>query len=147
MKQIFLALLLLLFIQCEMLPSKYPVYGPGSTTSTSSGEKQEFADLLAKDQINKKHVTAEVLTYLLNEPDPSDKNTAAVIENASECNLILRVVGITNNHIYNLPVSARTKNQFVLQKGSYTFKSTICGAKYYSQKVLSAPLILKLSAQ
>lgn len=147
MKQIFLTLLLLVFIQCEMLPPKYPVYGPGSASSTSSGEKQEFADLLAKDQINKKHVNAEVLTYLLNEPDPSEKNTAAVIENASSCNLILRVVGISNNQIYNLPVSARTKNQFVLQKGSYTFKSSICGANYYSQKVLSAPLILKLSAQ
>ncbi|WP_376751227.1 DUF6759 domain-containing protein, partial [Kaistella carnis] len=38
-----------------------------------------------------------------------------------------------------------SKNQFVVKKGSYTLKSKICGANYYSQKNLSDPLILKLS--
>lgn len=90
-------------------------------------------------------MNAEVLTYLLNDDDPKDKQTAAVIENISSCNIILRLVGINNNVIYNLPIARNSKNQFVIDKGNFTLKSNVCGAKYYSQKNIKDPLILKLS--
>ncbi|WP_226063161.1 DUF6759 domain-containing protein [Kaistella polysaccharea] len=149
MKSFFTALLLFLFLSCDILPpgSVYRSF-PGTNTSASSGsrsESSEFNDLMAKDQINKKKVTAEVLTYLLNDPDPTEKQTAAVIENTSNCNIIIRVVGISNNLIYNFPIGRQSKNQFVIDKGNYTLKSDICGANYYSQKNISEPLILKLS--
>jgi len=130
-----------------MIPTGNTIYRPTNspTSSSSSNENREFSDLLEKDQINKKYVTAEVLTYLLNDSDPQEKNTAAVIENTSNCNIIVRLVGVQNNQIYNLPISRNSKNQFVIVKGNYTLKSNICGANYYSQKNIVDPLILKLS--
>ena len=134
-------------MSCDMIPTGNTIYRPTNspTSSSSSNENREFSALLEKDQINKKYVTAEVLTYLLNDSDPQDKNTAAVIENTSNCNIIVRLVGVQNNQIYNLPISRNSKNQFVILKGNYTLKSNICGAKYYSQKNIVDPLILKLS--
>ena len=149
MKSIFSALFLLFFLSCEVLPAG-SVYrsAPGSTSATKpvvKNERSEFEELMAKDQIDKRKVTAEVLTYLLNEPDPKEKQTGAVIENKSNCDMILRLVGINSTKIYNLPVPRQSKNQFVIDKGNYTLKSDICGANYYSQKNITEPLVLKLS--
>ena len=134
-------------MSCDMIPVGNTIYRPtnSQTSSSTINENREFSDLLEKDQINKKKINAEVLTYLLNDSDPQEKGTAAVIENTSSCNIILRLVGIQNNQIYNLPISRNNKNQFVILKGNYTLKSNICGAKYYSQKNILEPLILKLS--
>lgn len=143
MKSFYLLLLLLLFVQCDTLPTRYPVRNPNSTTISTSGN--EFKTLWDQDQINKNKVTAEVLTYLLNDSDHAETHTAAVIENTSRCDIIIRMVGISVNEIYNLPIRANSKNQFVIKKGNYTLKSAICGANYYSQKNLTEPLILKLS--
>ena len=130
-----------------MVPVGNTIYRPTypQNSSNTINENKEFATLLEKDQFNKKKINAEVLTYLLNDSDPQENSTAAVIENTSSCNIILRLVGIQNNQIYNLPISRDSKNQFVILKGNYTLKSNICGAKYYSQKNILEPLILKLS--
>lgn len=143
MKYYFLFLLLFFVVQCDIMPSANPVY-PSKTTVLKT-ENKEFEELMEKDQINKKQVTAEVLTYLLNDDDSNDPKTAAVIDNNSSCDIILRLVEIQGNRIYNLPVPKNSKNQFVIYKGSYTMKTNVCAAKYYSQKQISAPLILKLS--
>ena len=147
MKGLYLLLSFLFLMSCDMIQTGNTIYRPTNspTSSSSSNENREFSALLEKDQINKKYVTAEVLTYLLNDSDPQEKNTAAVIENTSNCNIIVRLVGVQNNQIYNLPISRNSKNQFVILKGNYTLKSNICGAKYYSQKNIVDPLILKLS--
>ena len=148
MKYLYLIPLFFLLIQCDVVPVGNPVFRPYPSAPTSSGsttENQEFKNLMEKDQINKKRTTAEVLTHLLNDPDPKETVTAAVIENKSSCNIILRMVGIKGNQIYNLPIPRNSKNQFIIDKGTYTLKSNICGASYYSQKNISEPLILKLS--
>lgn len=145
MRSYFLIILLFLFVQCDVLPSTTPVYRPKTPTTVSASESKEFEELMEKDQINKKKVTAEVLTYLLNDTELDDPKTAAVIENNSGCNIIVRLVAIKGNTIYNLPIPKHGKNQFVIDKGSYTLKSSICGATYYSQKLISSPLILNLS--
>ena len=146
MRSYFLIILLFLFVQCDVLPSTTPVYRPKAPTTVSAGESKEFEELMAKDQINKKKVTAEVLTYLLNDTDPADPYTVAVIDNLSGCNIIVRLVAIKGNQIYNLPVAKNSKNHFKIAKGSYTMRSNVCESKYYSQKSISEPLILKLSA-
>lgn len=134
-------------MSCNMIPVGNTIYRPGnSQNSAVINENKEFSTLLQKDQINKKQMTAEVLNYLLNESKSQDPKTAAVIENNSNCNIILRLVGVQSNQIYNLPISRNSKNQFVILKGKYTLKSNICGAAYYSQKNITEPLILKLSA-
>ncbi|OWK99484.1 hypothetical protein AP75_00630 [Kaistella haifensis DSM 19056] len=143
MKYYFLFLLLFFVVQCDIMPSANPVY-PSKTTVLKT-ESNEFEELMEKDQINKKQVIAEVLTYLLNDDDSNDPKTAAVIDNNSSCDIILRLVEIQGNRIYNLPIPKHSKNQFVIYKGNYTMKTNVCAAKYYSQKQISAPLILKLS--
>lgn len=146
MKRFYFVLLLLLLVSCDILPTNNPVYNPNSTNSSTSSSNSEFKNLWEKDQINKKKVNAEVLTYLLNDSDPAETHTAAVIENASRCDIIVRIVGISSDEIYNLPIRALSKNQFVIKKGNYTLKSSLCGANYYSQKNILDPLILKLSS-
>lgn len=145
LKRFYPILFLLLMMQCDVLPTNYPVYRPGSSSTVSTNESREFADLMEKDQINKKQKTAEVLTYLLNDPEPEDPYTATVIENISGCDIIVRLVAVKGNQIYNLPIPRNGKNHFKIAKGSYTLKSNVCEAKYYSQKYIYEPLILKLS--
>ncbi len=150
MKILYFFTLLFLLNSCDTMPVANTIYRPTTkypqNAPLSNNENAEFSALLEKDQINKKRVNAEVLTYLLNDPDPAEKSTAAVIENSSRCDIIVRLVGIKNNHIYNLPIPRNSKNQFVIDKGTYTLKSKICGANYYSQKDIKNPLLLKLSS-
>ncbi len=147
MKGFYLLFCFLFLVSCDVIPVENTIYRPTYPQSSSDtiNESSEFATLLEKDRVNKKQVTAKVLTYLLNDSDPEEKNTAAVIENSSSCNMILRLVSVHSNQIYNLPIARNSKNQFVILKGNYTLKSYICGAKYYSQKNILEPLILKLS--
>ena len=149
MRFLFAVIALSTVISCNMIPINYPVYGniPGSSPApVSANEAREFSQLMEADKVNKKKVTAEVLTYLLNDTDPKDTRTAAVITNDSNCDIIVRLVGVKNDKVYNLPVLRKDKNQFVIDKGGYTLKSNICGASYYSQKIIVEPLILKLNS-
>ncbi|WP_332030996.1 DUF6759 domain-containing protein [Kaistella sp.] len=142
LKKIYLLVLGFLMIQCDVVPnSGYRTNNPGSVD-----ESKEFADLMEKDQTDKNKKTAEVLTYLLNDTDPADPYTVAVIDNLSGCNIIVRLVAVKGNQIYNLPVAKNSKNHFKIAKGSYTMRSNVCESKYYSQKSITEPLILKLSA-
>ena len=142
LKKIYLLVLGFLMIQCDVVPnSGYRTNNPGSVD-----ESKEFADLMEKDQTDKNKKTAEVLTYLLNDTDPADPYTVAVIDNLSGCNIIVRLVAVKGNEIYNLPVAKNSKNHFKIAKGSYTMRSNVCESKYYSQKLINEPLILKLSA-
>ena len=133
--------LLFFLSSCDVLPSG-SVY---RSTSSTSNERNEFSGLMEKDKINKDRVTAEVLTYLLNDSNSYEPRTAVVITNNSNCDMIFRMVRLNKNLIYNLPIAGNSKNQFVVEKGNYTLKSKICNASYYSQKNISEPLILKLS--
>ena len=142
LKKLYLFFLGLFLIQCDVVPnSGYRTNNPGSVD-----ESKEFADLMEKDQTDKNKKTAEVLTYLLNDTDPADPYTVAVIDNLSGCNIIVRLVAVKGNQIYNLPVPKNSKNHFKIAKGSYTMRSNVCESKYYSQKSINEPLILKLSA-
>ena len=142
LKKLYLFVLGFLMIQCDVVPnSGYRTNNPGSVD-----ESKEFAELMEKDQTDKNKKTAEVLTYLLNDTDPADPYTVAVIDNLSVCNIIVRLVAVKGNEIYNLPVPKNSKNHFKIAKGSYTMRSNVCESKYYSQKSITEPLILKLSA-
>ncbi|MBN9313977.1 MAG: hypothetical protein BGO40_04565 [Chryseobacterium sp. 39-10] len=132
---------LLLVTGCDSLPTSYPGYG-----DVTINESREFAQLMENDQKNKTKETAEVLNYLLNDTDPKDLKTAAVITNNSNCDIIVRLISKENNVSYLLPIARSSKNQFVIRKGNYLMKSNVCNAKYESQKNISEPLMLKLSS-
>lgn len=150
MKYLILFSLLLIVTGCESYSPRKVTHFPTATIPKKEVVKTipketEFETLMRQHQNNKNKSDAEVLTYVLNENNPKDMRTAAIIENKSGCDIIVRLVGIKTNKIYNLPISRNSKNQFVIEKGSYTLKSEICGAKYYSQKNIIEPLILRLS--
>jgi len=142
LKKLYLLVLGFLMIQCDVVPNS----GYRTNKAGSVDESKEFAELMEKDQTDKNKKTAEVLTYLLNDTDPADPYTVAVIDNLSGCNIIVRLVAVKGNQIYNLPVAKNSKNHFKIAKGSYTMRSNVCESKYYSQKSITEPLILKLSA-
>lgn len=138
--------LLFFLVQCNANPTSTTVYRPdNASTPTSTDEAPEFADLVAKDQLNKTNETADVLNYLLNDEDPNDPNTALVLENTSGCNIVVRMVHVDGNRIYNLPVPKNGKNHFKIAKGNYTLKANVCHAKYYSQKHISESITVKIS--
>lgn len=145
MKLLAFFVLSFMLVSCEVLPSGSVYRSTSNPSNSSSNENSEFANLMAKDKIGKDKVTAEVLTYLLNESDSREPRTAVVIENKSNCDMIFRMVRLNSNLIYNLPIARNSKNQFVVQKGNYTLRSKICDANYYSQKNVSDVLLLKLS--
>lgn len=142
----YLLCVLLFLLQCQTLPISNGVYrSNGPSSGTSNNELKEFTELFTKDQINKTEKTAEVLSYLLNDDDPADRYTALVIENTSGCDIIVRAVQIGDGRIYNFPIPRNGKNYFKIAKGSYTLRSNVCEAKYYSQKNISESLIITIS--
>lgn len=143
LKASFLIVTQFLLLNCTGLIPTYGGY-PLPSTSPEAAEKKEFADLMAKDQVNKDQRTAEVLTYLLNDDDPEDPKTALVVENTSSCDIILRVVSVDGKRIYNLPIPRNAKNHFIVYKGNYTLKSNVCTAKYYSQKSIFDSMVLTI---
>lgn len=150
MKALLSVLLFFCLLSCDILPNNPAVYRrvpAGTSFPTAGSERSEFENLMAKDQINKKKTNAEVLTYLLNDPDPAELYTAIVIENTSGCNIIVRLAGNASTPDYALPIAKNSKNQFVIEKGNYSLRSTLCGATYHAEKRVTEPLILKLSAR
>ena len=91
-----------------------------------------------------KNKTVKILNSLFDN-DPNAKECIVMIENKSDCNIIVRMegVGITK---YRLPVPAHGDNSIVVQKGDYLFTSIVCGAQYASQKTIQKPLMVALGS-
>ena len=134
----FYFLLSLVLIQCDAVPLSFP----SNTTSTSASEVSEYNRLLETDKIDRVDREAKVLNYLLTGDDPSDKYTAIVIDNFSNCNIIMRITGM--NKTYNLPIPSQGKNLVVVQKGLYTFRSNVCTAKFTNQKSVQETYIFSV---
>ena len=107
-----------------------------------TAEKTEYEQLMERDEADKQTRTAKVLNYLMNSESPADPNTAVVVDNFTNCNIIVRIVG---KKTYNLPVPKGGKNFLIVEKGNYTLRSELCKSTYYSQKVIKETLLLKLS--
>lgn len=125
------------------------VYGEGSTpnTATSFGnyvdtEADEFAMLLSVNPIEHKNNTVKILNSLFDN-DPNSKESIVMIENKSDCNMIMRIEGVGNIK-YRLAVPGRAQNTVVVAKGDYLFSSIVCGAQYASQKTVQKAIMVSL---
>lgn len=125
------------------------VYGSGASanTPTSFGdyvdlEKEEFAMLLSVSPMEHKNNTVKILNSLFDN-DPNSKESIVLIENKSDCNLIMRIEGVGNTK-YRLPVPAHAQNTIVVAKGDYLFSSLVCGAQYASQKTVQKAIMVSL---
>ncbi|SFI13036.1 DUF6759 domain-containing protein [Halpernia frigidisoli] len=133
-------LMLITFVGCES--TNYRVIRNGVRVSkTIPTSTNEFERLMEKDKIGKTQRNGEVVSQLINEK-PSDKSAAITIENTTNCNIVVRILGAKN---YLLPIYKNDKNFILIDKGNYTFSSDFCRAKYYKQKSITESVVITLS--
>lgn len=109
----------------------------------SSSEADEFKLLMNESADEHKRKTVGLLNKLFDN-DPSSKEVVVMIENKSDCDMIMRIDGVGYTK-YRLPIAAHKENSIVIPKGSYLFSSLVCGAQYSSQKTVDKNIILGLN--
>jgi hypothetical protein len=114
------------------------------TATIPDAEASEFNMLMAENPIEHKNKTVKILNSLFDN-DPNAKECIVMIENKSDCNIIIRIEGIGNTK-YRLPVPAHGDNSIVVQKGDYLFTGIVCGSQYASQKTIQKPLMVALGS-
>jgi len=92
-------------------------------------EAEEFKLLMNEDPVEHKMKTTKILNSLFDN-DPSSRESIVMIENKSDCNIIMRIEGVGNS--------------IVVDKGNYLFSSMVCGAQYASQKTIEKSLMVSL---
>ncbi len=107
-------------------------------------EASEFNMLMGENPVEHKNKTVKILNSLFDN-DPNAKECIVMIENKSDCNIIVRMEGIGTTK-YRLPIPAHSDNAIVIQKGDYLFTSIVCGSQYASQKTIQKPLIVALGS-
>ncbi|WP_034690805.1 DUF6759 domain-containing protein [Kaistella palustris] len=124
-------------------------YGIDAGAAATAGSKnfvdtetEEFTMLMTVNPIEHKNNTVKILNSLFDN-DPNSKESIVMIENKSDCNIIMRIEGVGNTK-YRLPIPAHSENTIVVAKGDYIFGSLVCGAEYSSQKTVQKAIIVSL---
>ena len=118
--------------------------GTANTKVIADTEASEFNMLMGENPTEHKNKTVKILNSLFDN-DPNAKECIVMIENKSDCNIIVRIEGIGNTK-YRLPVPAHGDNSIVVEKGDYLLTSIVCGAQYASQKTIQKPLMVALGS-
>lgn len=115
---------------------------PLDIKSFTKDETEEFNRLMSESSSEHKNKTVGILNSLFDN-DPTSKEVIVMIENKSDCNIIVRMEGTAGKN-YKLPVPSKKQNVIVLEKGAYVFTSNICGSQYVSQKNIQKALMITL---
>lgn len=116
---------------------------PGTPASGMSlEEEREFEMMMSVSPIEHKNNTVKILNSLF-DSDPNSKESIIMIENKSDCNMIMRIEGVGNIK-YRLAIPAHQDNTVVVTKGDYLFTSFVCGAQYASQKTVQKAMMVSL---
>jgi len=115
-----------------------------NTKVIADTEASEFNMLMAENPVEHKNKTVKILNSLFDN-DPNTKECIVMIQNKSDCNIIVRIEGVGTTK-YRLPVPAHGDNSIVIQKGDYLLTSIVCGAQYASQKTIQKPLMVALGS-
>lgn len=118
-------------------------YTAKASSMMGKGEDAEFDLLMNESPIEHKNKTVQLLNKLFDN-DPSSKDCIVMIENKSDCNMIVRIDGVGNTK-YRLAIPAKNENSIVVKKGDYLFTSVVCGAQYASQKTVQKAMMVSLS--
>ena len=134
--------------QYQWKPNPNAVISNEDGTVNTSGtyvdpELAEFEMLMNTNPIEHKNKTVQILNSLFDN-DPNSKDVIVMIENASDCNIIVRMEGVGNDK-YRLAVPSKQEGSIVIKKGNYLFTSLVCGATYASQKTVQKALMVTLS--
>lgn len=132
------------------------VYTPSNTQNTfvvnttanaavPNAEAEEFNMLMAVSPVEHQNRTVKILNSLFDN-DPNAKECIVMIQNKSDCNIIVRMEGVGNTK-YRLAVPAQGESSIVIEKGQYLFSSLVCGAQYASQKTIQRPIMVALGSK
>ena len=112
------------------LNSRYREIPKILATQKDDNEEQEFQHLIAENSTNHKEKTVRLLNQLF-ENDITNKETIILMQNNSNCNMIVRIEG---KEFYNLPVPMHGENSLVIKKGDYQLRSNVCEVTYNTTK-------------
>ena len=115
-----------------------------ANTAIPNAEAEEFNMLMAVSPVEHKNRTVKILNSLFNN-DPNAKECIVMIQNKSDCNIIVRIEGVGTTK-YRLAVPAQGEGSIVIEKGQYLFSSLVCGAQYASQKTIERPIMVALGS-
>lgn len=116
-----------------------------ANTAVPNTEAEEFNMLMAVSPIEHKNKTVKILNSLFDN-DPHAKEAIILIQNKSDCNIIVRMEGVGTTK-YRLAVPAHGEGSIVIEKGQYLFTSLVCGAQYASQKTIERAIMVALGGQ
>jgi hypothetical protein len=116
-----------------------------ANTAIPNAEAEEFNMLMAVSPVEHKNRTVKILNSLFDN-DPNAKECIVLIQNKSDCNIIVRIEGVGTTK-YRLAVPAQGEGSIVIEKGQYLFTSLVCGAQYASQKTIESPIMVALGRQ
>lgn len=116
-----------------------------ANTAVPNAEAEEFNMLMAVSPVEHKNKTVKILNSLFDN-DPNAKECIVMIQNKSDCNIIVRMEGVGNTK-YRLAVPAQGEGSIVIEKGQYLFSSLVCGAQYASQKTIQRAIMVALGSQ
>ncbi|PKF74720.1 DUF6759 domain-containing protein [Chryseobacterium sp. PMSZPI] len=120
------------------------VINASTNTAIPNAEAEEFNMLMAVTPVEHKNKTVKILNSLFDN-DPNTKECIVLIQNKSDCNIIVRMEGVGTTK-YRLAVPAQGENSIVIEKGQYLFTSLVCGAQYASQKTVQRPIMVALGS-
>lgn len=121
------------------------VVNASANTAIPNAEAEEFNMLMAVSPVEHKNKTVKILNSLFDN-DPNAKECIVLIQNKSDCNIIVRMEGVGTTK-YRLAVPAQGEGSIVIEKGQYLFTSLVCGAQYASQKTIQRPIMVALGSQ
>ncbi|MDR6463543.1 MULTISPECIES: DUF6759 domain-containing protein [Chryseobacterium] len=121
------------------------VVNAAANTAIPNAEAEEFNMLMAVSPVEHKNKTVKILNSLFDN-DPNAKECIVLIQNKSDCNIIVRMEGVGTTK-YRLAVPAQGEGSIVIEKGQYLFTSLVCGAQYASQKTIQRPIMVALGSQ
>ncbi|CAM3041593.1 hypothetical protein DRF59_11980 [Chryseobacterium flavum] len=115
-----------------------------ANTAVPDTEAEEFNMLMSVSPVEHQNRTVKILNSLFDN-DPNAKECIVLIQNKSDCNIIVRMEGVGTLK-YRLAVPARGESSIVIDKGQYLFTSLVCGAQYASQKTVQKPIMVALGS-
>ncbi|MCJ7933559.1 MAG: hypothetical protein MUW56_07950 [Chryseobacterium sp.] len=115
-----------------------------ANTAVPDAEAEEFNMLMAVSPVEHQNRTVKILNSLFDN-DPNTKECIVLIQNKSDCNIIVRMESVGTIK-YRLAVPAKGESSIVIEKGQYLFTSLVCGAQYASQKTVQRPIMVALGS-
>lgn len=103
-------------------------------------EATEYAQILEESKAVHSKNTVKVLNQLFNS-DQSNTDAILLIQNNSDCNMILRIQG---SKYYNLAVPAHGENSIVIPQGDYILSTNLCDLSYVSNKKITKNVVVAL---